>query len=330
MILSTAQLLNEVRRVAQLPTSTANSLTNDDLLSECQRALEASVLPFVARFQEEFFVLHQTYPVPPNSMRFTIPRRAMGNGIRDVFLENRQASGPLNPGVLTPMGRIRPEQAADFRNGNPPNLANGMPRYFYLEANTMVLSPPPTQPAWLRFGIPVRPGQMSIVTSSARQIATVNQTGPNAVAITFATGLSLVSGNVDVIASRPPFEYLGMNIIATAITGTSMTLQYAQETANSLLRIPEVGDWLTISELSPVVQLPSEAQQLLVQRGAEYCLRYLGYIEEAQAAYQLAVTMEKDLQSILTPRTEGNPRKVVGGLQKLIGRGPGYGGYLGW
>lgn len=327
MLLNTSALVAAIRRTAQLPNATVSSLTDDDILAETQRALEASVVPFVAQVQEEYFVLHQSYHIQQNQLRLTLPRRAMGNGVRDMFLENRQTSGPLNPGQLTPMGRLRPEQANEFRTGNANSPTTGQPRYFYLEASNIVFCPAPTQDAWIRFGIPVRPGNM-VLPTTARQLASVTPSGPNAFAVTWTGALSFTSGLIDVIASGSPFEYLGLNITATGITTTAATLSYVQETAGNLLYVPQVGDWITVSGQSPVVQLPSEAQQLLVQRGAEYCLRFLGYLEEAAAAKNLGDTMEQSLAPLLTPRTPGNPRKLTGGLQKMIGRG--WGTYGWW
>lgn len=307
MAWTTTDLLAEVRRAGQLPTATTASLADADLLAHADKAMQSSLVPLLLRVQEEYLVRRVTATLTAGTAAVPISRRAVGSRVRDCFY--------VRNGVRTPLVRLRPEQIGDYLQ-----TATGQPFGYYLDAANVVLVPAPAAADTLEMAIYVRPGRFT-ATTNARQFA-VTTDSPTAGRTTLTyTSWSPTGSTVDVISAQPPFEAKGLDMVFTAIGATSIHVATA-----SFLGAPVVNDWVALPDTSPVIQLPVELHPLLFQRTAEYALRALGYLEEAAAAQQMADRMTADAVAVLTPRTDGEPRRVTGGLVRLISRG-GYGGW---
>ena len=305
MAWTTSDLLTEVRRVGQFPTSTSASLADADLLAQADRAMQASLVPMLLRVQEEFFVRRVTQALTAGVGMYPIPRRSIGSRVRDV----RYSAA----GVLSPVPRLRPEQVSDFLT-----QATGRPYGFYLDAANICLLPAPNTADSLLIAIYVRPGRLTTSTTASRQLTNVQVDTPTTgrTKLTWATIYSTyASGSIDVISALPPFEHKALDIAAANITTTTLDVA-----TSDLIATPSIGDWVTLSDTSPVMQVPVEAHPLLVQRTAQYVMRGLGYLEEAAALKSEADQMEQDVISVLTPRSDGSPRRVTGGLLRLINR----------
>lgn len=300
MAWTTTDFLVDVRRVGQFPTQTPSSLDDASLLLEGDRALQDSLVPLLLRTQEEFLVRRLTQALTAGTGAYPIPRRSVGSRVRDVFY--------VQSGSRNALPRLRPEQLRDFTT-----TARGQPRGFYLDAANIILLPAPQAADSLEIAIYVRPGRM-VATTSARALTSVS-VGTSLTTLGFAT-YSTFGTTVDVISKDPPFEHKGLDLATASVTTTSLTVPNA-----SLLATPVVGDWIATPDTSPVMQLPVEAHPLLVQRAAASVMQGLGYLEEAIALEKKADRMERDVIDVLTPRTDGSPSRVTGGLLGLINRG---------
>ena len=305
MALNTTDLLTEVRRAGQLPSSGA-AMTSADVFGHADRAFTGNLVPLLMRLQEEFFVRRATVSVAAGQSMVPVPRRAMGARVRDVFLVP-------SAGQRAALVRLRPEQLAEF------NPSSSQPQAYYLDAANVVLVPAPSAAVSLEVAYYVRPGRFTVNTS-ARQIATVTADSPTAgrTAITFSSWTPTTSAMLDVYSYRSPFEPKAVDAVPANFSATGCNFA-----TSDLFAAPVVGDWVAAHEECPVVCLPVEAHALLAQRAAEYALRALGYLEEASSAAGMADKMEADLVAVLTPRTDAQPRRVTGGLMRLIGQGGG-------
>lgn len=303
MAWTTTEFLTEVRRVGQFPTQTATSLDDASLLLEGDRAMQASLVPLLLRTQEEFLVRRVSQTLTVGTAAYPIPRRAVGSRVRDVF--------HVKSGSRWPLPRLRPEQLAEYTT-----TAQGEPGGFYLDAANIILLPAPAAADSLEIAIYVRPGRLVAVTS-ARQVTAVDADTPTAgrTQLTFSS-YSTFGSTVDILSFNPPFEAKALDISTANVTATTLNVATA-----SLIATPVVGDWVTSPDTSPVMQLPVEAQPLLVQRTAANVMRQLGYDEWRDLAKE-ADKMEKDVASVLSMRTDGSPSRVTGGLYRLLNRQP--------
>lgn len=307
MAWTTTDLLAEVRRIGQFPTSTTSSLANADLLANADRAMQSSLVPLVLRLQEEFFVRRTTQALTASTAAYPIPRRSIGSRVRDVQY--------LVGTTRTPLPRLRPEQLAEF---NQPQT--GFPSGFYLDAANIILVPAPSAADSLSIAFYVRPGRLAVDTTASRQVTVVQADTPSVgrTKLTFAA-YSTYASTIDIISATPPFEHKALDISIANATTTTLDVATAD-----LLATPVVGDWVTLVDTSPVMQLPVEAHPLLATRTAQFVMRGLGYLEEAAALASEADRMAEDVVAVLTPRTDGSPRRVTGGLMSLINRSRGW------
>lgn len=306
MAWTTTDLLTEVRRVGQFPAASSSSLADADLLAQADRVMQASIVPLILRLQEEFYVRRVTQTLTAGTGTYPVPRRAVGSRIRDIQY--------VRGGIRSPLPRLRPEQIVDFITS-----ATGYPFGFYLDAANINLLPAPGGSDTLSIAIFVRPGRL-VATTTARQIATVTADSPTAgrTKLTFSA-YSTFGSTIDLISAQSPFEHKALDVATANVTTTSLDVA-----TSDLLSAPSVGDWVTAPDTSPVMQIPVEAHPLLVERTAQYVMRGLGYLEEAASLAQSADRMEADVVSVLTPRTDGSPRRLTGGLMRLINRSSGW------
>jgi hypothetical protein len=80
-----------------------------------------------------------------------------------------------------------------------------------------------------------------------------------------------------------------------------------------------VGDWVSNTDTSPVVQAPVEFHDVLAQKVAVKVLEAKGMTEKLNSARQELGRMEADASNLITPRVDGESQRAVsrGGLFRL-------------
>lgn len=130
--LTSDDLVAAVQRKISFPLSQI-TFTEDDILAFANEEMEISQVPSVLQFHEEFYVTRYVTPLVVNQVYYPIPDRAIGMRLRDVFYMDDQ-------GNQFDMTRINADDQAYFQANTGNN--NGVFR-FYLEGNSIVLSPTP-------------------------------------------------------------------------------------------------------------------------------------------------------------------------------------------
>jgi len=315
MAWTTTDLLADVRRRAMLPNTATQGTTDADLLAHANNEMASRLVPLVQSVNEEFYVQTVDIPFVAGQAAYRFPNRNSGAKLRDVLLVLGNAQ--LN------LARIEPEQLTRW-------VANsvGTPAAFYLEAGTLNLVPLPGGSGTLRTKYYVRPGQFTNTATDYAVITGVTYTGANTVNLTYTGSISTANGSTcDVIAYRPPFEYLLVDATVSAKTSGSLTLTITSPTTPPPNFSPNiaVGDYLTVSDKSPILQLPVELQSLLAQRTVCAVMEAFNYTERHSAAEAVYARMQEAALKLITPRVDGAPRKMRGILsaQRRVG-------WVGW
>lgn len=310
MPLTTTLLLADIRRNGMLPASTVSATADADLLLHADAEMQSRLVPLLLRCNEEYLVRLLTQTLTAGQAAYPVPRRAVGARVRDVVL--------LSGSTRYHLPRLQLEQRSSWLSS-----ATGLPQGFYLDAANVVLTPTPSAADTLEMHIYVRPGMLVDDTSGARAITavTANADYLGTTGVTGRTRLqfasaTLAGSTIDIIAASSPYEHKALDIAVASAGGAVTSIDVPTA---SLLATPAVGDWVTVTVgTSPVPQLPAELHSLLVQRVVARTLSSLGYQEEASRADATAAEMEHSLVSVLTPRTDGNPKRVTGGALALI------------
>lgn len=296
----TNYLVPMIRRTASL-AKTNGLLTDEDLIAFANDELQRTVVPLIQKAREEYFVHYIDIPFEAGRSRYTIPVRGIASQLRDVLLtDGNQAlySVPrLDPALMG---------ASDFTG--PYNVSTGvLGQGFYLQDNEIIFWPAPvaSNATYIRLSYFRRPNDL-IENADAAVVTNVN-TGTGV--ITFAarpTG-SVVGSELDSIAADSPFVSKINGAVVTAATATTVTVATDTEGLDEL----EVGDWMALAGTSPIPQIIREAQPLLAQAVSVRALIAKKDKDGAMMAQGLLAQQRAELLEQLSPRVEGEPKKMV-------------------
>lgn len=290
---TTSDLLTSVLNRAQLPSSTndSNINSNANLLILGSEEIYTKLLPLIMSVREEWYVVTYSHTITANQSNYFFPPRAVGRSLRDV-----QVLDGSDLYLLTP---IDPEDIS--------TTGTGTPEYYYVEDDDIVLYPTPsTTTGTLRLRYFRRPNRL-IATSSCAQISSVN-TSTNVVTLSSTPPSTWGIGTkIDFIRYTSPFRTLGMDYAITAISGNDVTFA----SLPTLQSVPGASDWLAPAEYTPIPQIPQEFFPVLAQMMAVKALEAYGDREGAAAAFKDLQVIEKNALALLTPRLQGERKKVI-------------------
>lgn len=301
MAWTTTDLLADVRRRAMLPTTATQGTTDADLLEHANNELFSRLAPLVMSVNEEFYVQTVDIPIVSGQSAYRMPNRSAGAKLREVTY--------LIGSTRNQLTRLEPEQLTRW-------VVNplGVPSAFYLEAGTLNLIPTPAGAGTIRMSYFVRPGRLTNTATDYATVGAVSYTGGNSVLTSLSGSLTAaLSGVYDIIAFRPPFEYLLADAVCTSLAGgVTFTVSSPTTPAPNFSPNIAVGDYVTLRDKSPVLQLPVELHSLLSQRTVCAVMEAFNYTERLQAAEAVYARMEETALRLITPRVDGAPKKMRG------------------
>ena len=295
------ELVKQVQRLAHIPLANTTFLPADVCAladDECRTAILRQILSV----REAYYLTNQDVAVNATGI-FPIPYRAIGQRIHEV----QMVVGTL----VYPLARIEPKDLTNTLNA-PTNTYG-----FYLQANNIVTLP--ILPSGVcRIWHYVRPSNL-VSSSTCAQVTVITST-----TVTVSSVPSGYSTNVliDFTQDQPPFGLLSYDVPITNVVGS--VLSFAAGTIPTTLA---VGDWICLAGTTPVPQIPLEFHPLLAQRVSVKVLESQGYLQKMEAAQKKLQEMEKDVLSIISPRDEGNSKKITpnrGLIQPGSNRGKGW------
>jgi hypothetical protein len=303
-------LLSDVRRSGMLPDSSPSGVADADILAHANKELQSRLLPLVMSVREEFYVQIAQQSLVANQQGYRIPARGIGNKLRDVLLL-------LNDNTIRNLVRLAPEQYAEIITTTGP-----YPWAFYLESDSVMLVPTPstTSACTLQLKYLIRPNFLVKSDATATPTVTTVQANTPSTGLTrinhSATGTDLhTSTKLDIVAAKPGFRTLVISATPTA-SGNGYVVFNSSDVPSDFSTANNAGDYISAEQTSPVIQLPPELHNLLYQRTLCRVLQSIGDLESLQAAEANAVEMERGALTLISNRTEGEPKKVVG---RLIG-----------
>lgn len=129
-------LIDAVKRKMAIPTAQV-TFSDADILAFANEEMFLEQVPSILQYHEEYLVFEKQVPMVPKQSRYAIPNRAIGMKLRDVFYRD-------NGGQLVQMSRINPDDRSFFEvNSN----TTPIPIHYYLQNNTLVITPAVTQNA---------------------------------------------------------------------------------------------------------------------------------------------------------------------------------------
>lgn len=286
MSYTTADLLEIIKNKAFIP-STQDTFDDDELLALATDEMRDNIVPQIKRVREEYYLVHSDHDFSSSNKTIRIPSRAVGGSLREISLVN--GNNEYNLAKKTVEDRV--------------TSGGGVSEGFYIEGNKIHILEGGS--GTIRLYYYVRPGKL-IVTTNATQA-----TGP-AVAGVIPTGAipaymgalgSVVT--IDIIEECSGFDLLARTVSATI--GTNEITIAASDVPDEM----GVGTWITLSDTSPVPQIPVEFFPYLGQAVAVQVLDSIGDFEAKASAEAKLEKIERNATSMISPRVEGEGRKFV-------------------
>lgn len=299
---TTDGLITSIKRRIILPDA-QNLYGPDDLIAFMGDELSSTIIPLIHSVQQEYWVQKIDTPLVQNQTNYTIPIRGITNGLRLVTLldtNGNEIDYPL----------LRPENTASSYNWLSPFSTSTL-YGFYMEGDHIVMFPNSvvTNPVnTVRFRIERQPSQLCAVSEAAQitnitgQLVTVNNIPSD-----WTTSLTY-----DIMNGQPQFQpKLDDAVVSNLNTGTSV-ITFTTTLPTTLA----VGDWVSVSNTSPIPQIPYQMFPYLAQCVANLCMAGMADSQPYQDGVRKIALMKEDLLKLMQPRDMGNVQTIVnrGGL----------------
>lgn len=298
MSYDTTKLLDSIKRGVTVPANQAR-FTDEDILALADEEIESTILPVLLAIRQEFLVKYEDVPLVAEQSDYKIPYRAVGRKLRDLKLIGDDET------FIRQLPYIAPE---DSHIVFP--VTSGQPTGFTVRGENIVLLPTPSSAdANLRMYYELAPSKLTIATSysvtsqqyeiNSSPITAINTTTGEVTVSTALTGYSN-GDDLDFIDGNTAHQVKGEGVTSVSAASTVYTFAAADLPSNLA-----VGDILAFPAQTPVVQLPDELIQSLVQ--ATIC-RLLEAQGDFDALDRSVARLEKKLNAaaqLLTPRVEG-------------------------
>lgn len=286
MAYTTSQLLQAIERRSFAPE---NQLTfsTEELLAMAHEELQSVILPAILAVREEYFVTHTDYAVTAGQSGYDVPPRSIGLVVREIQLVN-------STGSYRDLPRMEPEDVRSSQSGSP--------QAFFVKNNQIHLYPTPsaTQDT-LRVQFFASPGLF--VEPSAAAIISAIDTATNVVTVSTIPSTWTTGDTFDFISSKGGHEYRGLDFTSTLVSGNDITF-------SSLPSTLAVGDYISLQDESPLVQLPPNFRPVLAQATAARVLESMNQPGAADAMRQTEKLLASAI-GLITPRIQGEDRVLL-------------------
>lgn len=280
---TTIGLVANCKRRASLPAG--SGFTTNDFLQVLSEQLRNYIPAFLKGIREEFIIAELEVAV--TSATVPIPVRACGAALRTIAWQ-------VSDGTRRNLPRIEPERRNDFQaTGNEP-------LGYMFQGNNVILLPAATT-GTLVVSYQQRPGQLVLPTSCA-----VVTGVDDAYTLTFDSVPSNIvdSEFMDIVACRPNFKLLGMDLSVNTVTST--TIEFTAPYPTGILP----GDFVCLAGETPIPQVPYEVHDLLAQAAAWEIATATGSTRK-DAIKDALKDLREQVTMLLSPRSDGSARVIV-------------------
>ena len=282
-------LIASAKRRGAIPTAQVTWQTQD-FLSVADEEILGYCVPLINRMREEYYLVQEDFQIPgtppADGTFFRIPDRALAGTTRDIVVLDTS-------GIFMDLPRLTVDDLTMSSWGY--YVQGGLIAYI----NRSNFNSPVT----LRMTYFLRPSSLALKANVAK-VKAFNPALQTVQLDQIPAGYVPSNLSWDVIRAGPNYEMLTWDEPGV-LAGDTITF------SGTLPMELAIGDWVTLPGVTPVPQLPVEMHPLLAQRLAVKFLEAQGESEQLQAAAAVAARMEKDVETLLSPRMAGEPRKII-------------------
>lgn len=290
------ELLDSVKRCVTIPAS--QSLLNDAaILSMADEELASKCLPMIIAQRQEYLVYRgDNIPLVAGQSIYDIPPRAAGRTIRELKFKN---DGDEDDRLWNiPLISLEDANTWAVRQGQPCGF------HFVADAFQIVPTPQNTAPGLeLAIWYEVRPSRLVPLNQAAKVTAV------NGAQVTVASSPStFISGAVvDMIKGTSSGWFKKLDRVISSDVLNVITFPSVTDVPESL--IP--GDYVTLAEQSPIIQLPDEMFTYLRDLTAIRVLEAVSDYDGAGVIKERSTALRQELARLFAPRSQGEDTKII-------------------
>ena len=287
-VYTTAQLVTNVQLLAHLPLGNS-TFTSPEIISLADREIKTSIMKQVLSVREGYYLTYTDYTAD-STAEYAIPPLAIAGAVANIEVVQDQS--------VIQVGRVDESEQANTET--PSSTSYG----YFIRGNTIKVLPSSIL-GTIRVWYFRRPNTL-VATSAAARVTSI---ASNVITVSSLPTTITIGEDVDACQDQPTFEMLGTRNVSN-IVGTDVTL-------DAVVDDLAVGDWLALSNQTPVPQIPVEFRPLLEQRVVVKIYELQGYLDKMKAAQAKLTELEADILSLISPRTQSQTKVIspsVGGV----------------
>lgn len=297
MTVSCDEFLAAVKRLVTVPAQ-QELLDDEDILALGTDLMRDTVTPLVLSVDEDYFVTKgASIPILPGVSGYAIPSRSVARKLREIKISD--ASGQVYD-----FPKINIARAHMYQNSS-------CPFGFHFQGDKIELVGSGQAGYSLILYWPIQPGKL-VPFSNAGRVSSIS--GDDVSFSSLPMGFTTAE-RYDFINGYSGNWFKGLEAVCTNIAGSTLSFS-----TGSVPTDLSVGDFVSITGTSPVLQIPDEGAPLL-QTLTAYDV--LGAISDFQGQDRLMKKIEMQKASFLklmAPRIDGEPNIIINDRGLLRGR----------
>lgn len=289
MTMLISDILDDVKLAGSFPDG---MFADSDFVKFLNDSLTSDIIPFIMRHREGYFLTYTDYAAADT---ISIPTDAIAQKLGDVMFVD-SSGNILNNVPRYTLEEISSNQSIGYGN----NSTYGGKVGFYLEGNSIKFYPRNTNSDTVRIYYFKRPPFLTVLTNCALITdVTANDLTVESYPSTWTTATL-----IDVPSGDQPYT------VATGPSISGIDPDASVITVSSATDI-EAGQYLVPRGFSVYPQIPIELKDSLVQAAVVKALVSIKDLNGAKAAKELLVELMRNMSTLLSPRVEGEVKKIV-------------------
>lgn len=285
----TSKLIANIKRRITMPAN-QRLLEDTDILDICDTVIMEKMVPEIMSLRQNYFVVSSEMALTDGVDTYPIPYRAIGRTLRDLKLKYSDAS-KVDLSLI------------DLEDEHYLSGINGTPQSFYFKGDKIVLTPTPSAGFTLEMWWEMPPSAL-VSTDKAAKVLSVSGDDVTVDAIPADITTSV---QVDIIEGKAGFCTYAYDLDISNIVGTTISFN-----AGALDNVSVVaGDYISLIETSPLVQLPRECAPFLETLAARRVLQAIGDFEGLKMLGEDSDDDLKQMRRLLEPRIRGEATKII-------------------
>ena len=278
-----------------LPKSGRKQFSDSDLLLFATEELRSTILPQIIKVRKDYYNGYVDFPSTvkdPSDPRgytygpFPLPYRAIGSDPKCLYLV---------------MSDGNPAEIARLEEEDLPYQGYG----FYIRNNNIsILLNNGNFTQYLRVSYYLRPNQLVTVDQVAF-VAAFSQTAATITLTSVPSAFTATAGTYDIVKSGPSFDLRAFDL-SGSLSGNIISFP-----AGVLPPDLALGDQVSLSDQSAIVQLPVEFQPALTRAVLARCMDSLGDTAAQQRSEAKMGQLLDTALGLIKNRVSGNPATIV-------------------